>query len=107
MKKFIWEAEFAIDNARHGRGIDDVNYVSGCCFRAVASLCQALAALNREYLLNEKGAVAFCDRLQRRPEDFAGRVERIYREAGGGARTAALDTLKRLLDDTAELVKTV
>jgi hypothetical protein len=104
--KFMWEAQFALDNARHGRASDDVNYVNGCCFRAIASLCQVLAALNGEYLLNEKGAVAFCGRLARHPADFAGRVETIYRSAGAGLPAPALDVLDGLVQETAELVKT-
>jgi predicted nucleotidyltransferase len=105
-KKFLWEAQFALDNARHGRASDDVNYVNGCCFRAIASLCQVLAALNDEYLLNEKGAVAFCGRLARHPADFAARVETAYRSAGTGLPAPALDVLDGLVEETAELVKT-
>jgi Nucleotidyltransferase domain len=105
-KKFIWEAQFALDNARHGRAGDDVNYVNGCCFRAIASLCQVLCADNGEYLLNEKGAVAFVERLARRPKDFATRVETIYRTAGAGMPAPALDVLGGLVEETAGLLKT-
>jgi hypothetical protein len=105
-KKFIWEAQFARDNAQHGRASDDVNYVNGCCFRAIASLCQAICAANGEYLLNEKGAVAFVDRLARRPRDFAARVETIYRAAGAGLPAPALDVLGGLVEETGELLKT-
>jgi predicted nucleotidyltransferase len=106
IKRFMWEAQFALDNARHGRASDDVNYVNGCCFRAIASLCQALCAANDEYLLNEKGAVAFCERLARCPADFAGRVETIYRAAGAGLPAPALDVLEALVAETVELLKT-
>lgn len=105
-KKFIWEAQFALDNARHGRASDDVNYVNGCCFRAIASLCQVLCALNGEYLLNEKGAVDFVERLARRPKDFAARVETIYRTAGAGLPAPALDVLDGLITEAAGLLKT-
>ncbi len=105
-RKFVWEAQFALDNARHGRAGEDVNYVSGCCFRAIASLCQVICAVNGEYLLNEKGAVAFCERLARRPADFAARVETIYRAAGAGLPAPALDVLDGLVAETAEFVKT-
>jgi Nucleotidyltransferase domain len=105
-KKFMWEAQFALDNARHGRASDDVNYVNGCCFRAIASLCQMLCSANGEYLLNEKGAVAFCERLARHPADFAGRVDTIYRSAGAGLTAPALDVLDGLVAEVAKLVKT-
>jgi hypothetical protein len=104
-KKFLWEAQFALENARHGRGRDDVNYVAGCCFRAVASLCQVLCALNGEYLLNEKGAVAFCDRLPGRPQAFAGRVASIYRLLGTGAPAGALEVLEGLVHEVGGLLK--
>ena len=105
-RKFIWEAQFALDNAQHGRAMDDANYMHGCCFRAIASLCQVLAAINHEYLLNEKGAAGFCHRLARRPVDFAGRVETIYRSAGAGLPAPALDVLDGLVEDISELAKT-
>jgi len=97
---FFWEARFAVENAEHGSGRADPNYVAGCVFRAVASLCQALFALNRVYLLNEKGAVAGVERLARHPADFAARVARIHQ---GGA--AGLADLRGLIDETAGLLK--
>ena len=101
--RFIWEAQFAIGNARHGSGRDDVHYVSGCCFRAIASLCQVIAAQNGTYLLNEKGAVALADRLPHTPSRFAPRVEWLYRQVGTGRLGEALDGLERLLSETAAL----
>jgi len=104
-KKFIWEAQFALENARHGRGSEDINYVAGCCFRAIASLCQVLSALNDEYLLNEKGAVAICEQLPHRPQDFAARVATIYRATGTAAPAAALDVLGGLIEEVGGLLK--
>jgi predicted nucleotidyltransferase len=103
--RFLWEAQFALDNARHGRGRTDTNYTAGCCFRAVASLCQALAALNGEYLLNEKGAVGFVDRLPTCPSAFASRVAALFGNIGSGAPAAALDEAKTLIGETAALAK--
>jgi hypothetical protein len=51
-----------MENARHGRALEDVTYALGCCLRAVACLCQVLFAVNRTYL-NEKGAVLGTQRL--------------------------------------------
>jgi predicted nucleotidyltransferase len=101
--KFLWEAQFAIENARHGRDRDDTHYVGGCCFRAIASLCQVIAAQNETWLLNEKGAVAVSDALGRTPNRFAPRVDWLYRAIGMGRLTAALDGLQRLLEETAAL----
>lgn len=100
IRTFFWEARFAVENAEHGSGRDDPNYVAGCAFRAVACLCQALFALNRVYLLNEKGAAAGGERLERHPADFAARVARIHRSGAAG-----LADLKALFDETAALLK--
>lgn len=100
IRTFFWEARFALDNAAHGRGRQDPAYVAGCAFRCIACLCQALFALNRTYLLNEKGAVAGVERLALRPADFAARVERAVAEGAAG-----LSTLAALVDETASLLK--
>lgn len=100
IRTFFWEARFALENAAHGRGRDDPAYVAGCSFRSIACLCQTLFALNRRYLLNEKGAVAGVDRLAAKPADFAGRVGQAL---GSGA--AGLAVLSALVDETADLLK--
>ena len=100
IKKFFGEARFALENAEHGRGRDDVNYVAGCTFRSVACLCQTLFALNRRYLLNEKGAVRGVERLARHPAGFAGRVEEIHR-----AGAAGLPLLRGLIGEVESLLK--
>ena len=100
IRSFFWEARFALENAGHGRGSEDPAYVAGCAFRSVACLCQTLFALNRTYLLNEKGAVTGVERLALKPADFADRVRRAL---GGGA--AGLAVLSVLVDETADLLK--
>ncbi len=100
IRSFFWEARFAVENAEHGSGRDDPNYVAGCIFRAVACLCQTLFALNRVYVLNEKGAVAGVEGLERHPADFANRVARIHQSGAAG-----LADLKALIDEAAGLLK--
>jgi predicted nucleotidyltransferase len=99
IRGFFWEARFALENAAHGRGQQDPAYVAGCAFRCVASLCQALFALNRVYLLNEKGAPLAVDRLARHPADFAARVTRAIAAGADG-----LAELHALVDETAGLL---
>lgn len=100
IRTFFWEARFALENAAHGRGREDANYVAGCAFRCVACLCQALFAHNRVYLLNEKGAVAGVARLAVKPADFATRVARALGEGAAG-----LPALMALVEETAGLLK--
>jgi Nucleotidyltransferase domain len=99
IRSFFWEAKFALENALHGRGRDDPAYVAGCAFRCVACLCQALFALNRVYLLNEKAASAGVERLAVKPHDFAGRVRQAV-----AAGAAGLALLMALVEETAALL---
>jgi len=100
IRTFFWEAPFALQNAAHGRGQDDPAYVAGCAFRSIACLSQSLFALNRVYLLNEKGAVEGVERLSRRPADFAVRVKRAVADGAAG-----LVALNELVEETASLLK--
>jgi hypothetical protein len=100
IRTFFWEARFAVENAEHGRGLTDPNYVAGCIFRAVTCLCQSLFATNRVYLLNEKGAVQGVEKLKRHPPGFAGRVAEIHRLGAAG-----LPALRGLIDDVEALLK--
>ena len=102
-KRFAWEASFALANARKGLDRGDVSYLAGCAFRAVASLCQVLFALNGNWLLNEKGAVAAVDGFALKPADFSRRVAHLYADLGAGSHAAGLDGLEALVVDTQHL----
>ena len=97
---FLWEADFALANARHGRGLDDTAYVVGCTFRCVACLCQALFARNGIYLLNEKGAVAAIAELTRRPRAFGARVAAALQAITTGRPGDGLQELDGLVKET-------
>ena len=101
--RFEWEAEFALANARKSLGRDDVSYLAGCAFRAVACLCQTLFALNGVYLLNEKGAVAAVEGFARRPADFAQRVAALFADLGAVMPAQGLDKLDALVVETRSL----
>lgn len=100
---FEWEAQFSLENARKSLERNDVNYLSGCAFRAVACLCQTLFALNGAYLLNEKGAVAAVRTLALRPADFANRVIGVHAAIGAGDGKRGLDLLADLIAETRAL----
>ncbi len=55
--QFTWGALLAGYGACKSAARGDAEYVAGCCFRSAACLMQTLFALNRRYLLNEKGVV--------------------------------------------------
>lgn len=102
-KRFGWEASFAVANARKSLDRGDVSYLAGCVFRAVASLCQVLFALNGRWLLNEKGAVAAVDGFALKPADFPRRVGGVYADLGAGCHAAGLDRLDALVVETQRL----
>ena len=103
IRSFAWEVDFALEIADKAIPKRDVNYIAGCAFRAVACLCQVLFALNGEYLLNEKGAVALADGFACRPEYFAERVRAAYAALGDGRFEDGLGELRSLARETEAL----
>ena len=74
IRRFQWEMLFSIENARSAPPKGDVTYIAGCGFRALACAAQVLFALNRRYVINEKGATAGAARL---PLTGANLTERV------------------------------
>ena len=76
---FAWEIDFSVMIAKKSIERADVSYAAGSCFCGVSCMLQVLFALNQEYWLNEKGAIAITDRFTVKPEDFRNRVAEIYK----------------------------
>ncbi|WP_298724289.1 hypothetical protein [uncultured Ferrovibrio sp.] len=102
---FQWEAEFALSNAEKSLHRGDLCYLSGCVFRCVSCLCQVLFALNGEYLLNEKNAVAQADGFTLAPRHFCSGVESVFMAIGNGAPEDGLERLRQMVRETAALVR--
>jgi predicted nucleotidyltransferase len=102
VRRYLWEADFAVSTARGAAGRGDLAYVSGCAFRAVACLVQVLFALNERWFLNEKGAVGEAAGFPRTPPGFAAGVDAAL---GGLAREPA--RLEAALQAVATLTATV
>ncbi len=105
IQKFAWEANFVLDTAKKGVQRADVTYVAGCCFRSVSCMLQVIFALNGQYWLNEKGAVALAESFPLRPPELRARIEEIFAllAADAQALEAALGILDDLVRDTALL----
>jgi predicted nucleotidyltransferase len=82
-KRFLWEADFALETCRKPAQRGDVFYVSGCLFRCAACLVQVLFALNERYFVNEKGSVKAAGSFPLRPEGFEATVSTVLAEPGG------------------------
>ncbi|WP_039071244.1 nucleotidyltransferase domain-containing protein [Brevibacillus sp. FSL L8-0520] len=74
---FMFEASFSLMFADKNVDKDDVTYVAGCCFRAIACLNQVLFAKNEEYCINEKKAAMMIDRFSVKPKDYKARIDQV------------------------------
>ena len=103
---FAWEIDFSVMNARKSIERADVHYAAGSCFRAVMCMLQVLFALNKEYWLNEKGAINITDRFAIKPANFRSRVGEIYKllDASPEAIEKAVTLLKGLSGEVYELL---
>ncbi|MBD1846242.1 nucleotidyltransferase domain-containing protein [Cyanobacteria bacterium FACHB-63] len=78
INKFAWEISFSLFVAKKAVVRGDVVYAAGCCFRSVACMNQVLFALNEEYLLNEKGAVAVANSFALCPRNYQQQAESVF-----------------------------
>lgn len=98
IQKFAWEIDFSIGIAKKSIEKADVAYAAGCCFRSVMCMLQVLFALNKEYWLNEKGAVAIASHFEIKPVSFQNRVNEIFQ-----LLSAAPESIQRILTLLEEL----
>ncbi|MBE8991613.1 nucleotidyltransferase domain-containing protein [Nostoc sp. LEGE 12450] len=101
---FAWEISFSLVVAKKAIARDDVVYAAGCCFRSVACMNQVLFALNEDYLLNEKGAVAIAAKFAICPTDYQQRVEQAFAilVASSKSITEAIAILEGIEDDLSQ-----
>lgn len=106
IQKFAWEIDFSLAIARKSIERTDVAYAAGCCFRCVACILQVVFALNGEYWLNEKGAVALAETLPVRPALLQARIEKAFTllAADRGSLEEAVAVLEEVKRDTERLV---
>ena len=107
VKRFGFEAGFCLLIAEKPVRRSDVSYVAGCVFRAVCCLLLVLFALNREYWLNEKGALNLAGQFRIAPVRFRERVEAIWGSVVKDAEAlkVALATVRELVDEVEALAK--
>ena len=87
IKTFAWEISFSLLIAQKAITRGDVAYAAGCCFRSVACMNQVLFALNEQYLLNEKGAVAIANSFGLSPQNYQQRVESVFALLNSNAKS--------------------
>ena len=76
--KFLFEAGFCLDIAAKPARRGDIPYVAGALYRGAMCLTQVVFALNDQWWLNEKGAVALTASFARAPANYAARVGAMF-----------------------------
>jgi hypothetical protein len=99
------EGRFFLAIAQKAAARGDVTYVTGCAFRAASCLLQVVFALNREWLINEKGALAMAANFAHAPKDFRLATESAFAELAAGPQgmLSALRALGDLMDAASAL----
>ena len=105
IRRFQWEVLFSIENAQTAIPKGDQTYISGCAFRSLACVAQVLFALNRNYLINEKGAIAAAARLPVTIPDLAERARSVWQAIGLRAFDAASSELASIERELAGLTE--
>ena len=88
--RFGWEVSFAIETAHLAARRTERTHVIGCIYRAVCCVAQVLFALNRQYVINEKGALAAAANLPVTLPQLEAAVNEIWCAAGCGDLETAL-----------------
>ncbi|HTQ14836.1 MAG TPA: nucleotidyltransferase domain-containing protein [Rhizomicrobium sp.] len=91
-RRFLGEARFSLGLLEKAAHAGDPAYAAGVAFRIVACLAHALFALNRQWLMNEKGAVRRVESFPLHPRDFAARVAEIFAAPGGDLAALVSET---------------
>lgn len=100
---FAFEMRFSCELATKTIVRGDTYYVLAHVVRALSCLNQVLFALNRQYCINEKGAVAFIEHLPLRPAHYQQRVTALCALVGADP-TGACALLAALIDETTTLL---
>jgi predicted nucleotidyltransferase len=108
VQQYLWAAEFGLAAfARKFAARADSYGTAACLTRAVNQLILVLFALNRQYLLNDKTALAEVAEFKRAPQEFGARVQKTLAQLGDSAAElgAAVEDITQLHRDTVELTE--
>jgi predicted nucleotidyltransferase len=94
IRRFEWEILFSIENAELAVLAEDQAHVTGCAYRALTCIAQVLFAINRRYLINEKGALREAAEFPLTIHDLTERTAAIWRRIGNRAYETALTQLR-------------
>ena len=96
LSTFLWEVLFSIENAEIAVSGGDQNHIAGCVHRALCCMGQALFAINRRYLINEKGALAEAATFPCTIRELRDRSRNVWAAVGKSIFATALTDLRAL-----------
>ena len=103
---FMKEATLALGNGHSAAMQGGIHYASGSFFQAACSWVQVIHALNRQFLLSEKGGMKRANQLPISPKQFRVRVNQVYRYFAANNPTLAYCEIDMLEHEMAMLVRT-
>jgi hypothetical protein len=106
MQTFLWEVSFSIENAQLATPRRDKTHIAGCVYRALGCVGQVLFALNRRYLINEKGALREAAGFPHTVDRLTDRADAVWEALGKSEFAAALEILRALDGELQSLVRT-
>jgi hypothetical protein len=96
VKTFLWEVLFSIENGEIAASRGEQTHIAGCVYRALCCIGQVLFALNRRYLINEKGALMEAAKFSHTIPNLMGRTSYIWSAVGRSEFATALSDLRAL-----------
>jgi predicted nucleotidyltransferase len=105
LRTFLWEVLFSIQNAEIAIPRGEQTHIAGCTYRALCCIAQVLFALNRRYLINEKGALMEAAGFPATLFDLDNRVGRIWAAIGTSAFASAVADLRAIEAELQALVR--
>jgi hypothetical protein len=104
IRRFQWEILFSIENGEIAVPRGEQTHIAGCAHRALCCMAQVLFALNRRYLIHEKGALEEAARFPLTIPELPGRVAQVWLGIGRGEVNDALAELRSFYQEMQSLV---
>jgi hypothetical protein len=96
VRRFHWETLFSIENGEIAIARGDQTHIAGCAYRALCCVGQVLFALNRRYLVNEKGALAEAAEFPVTLPHLVSRASNVWQAIGSRRFRDSFDELRTI-----------
>jgi hypothetical protein len=95
VSKHLFDAAFELGIADKPAARGDILYTTGRLFRAAGFMTLVLYGLNRQWFINEKGAISASREFSIRPRNFHATIERVLAAPGGDSHSLG-QSLRRM-----------